>query len=63
MSEKIIEGMINYAKKEIKLRIEEESKRIVSEVITDTMNLLHFNIIQRPENMKTEIHFTFIKKD
>jgi hypothetical protein len=54
-----MEGVINYARKEIKERIEVESKKIVGEVITNVMNRLRVQQVHRDDIMRTDIIFVF----
>lgn len=62
MSNDIMGGIIEYAKKEIRARIEVESKRIVGEVITDVMSRLKFETFNDVAKMRTEIYFIFGEK-
>lgn len=59
MGNDIMEGVINYARKEIKERIEVESKKIVGEVITNVMNRLRVQQVHRDDIMRTDIIFVF----
>jgi hypothetical protein len=59
MSEDILKGIIEYAKKEIRTRIEHESKKIIGEVVTDVMGRLKFETYNNLKEMRTEIYFIF----
>jgi len=63
MSEDILTGIIEYAKKEIELRIDRAAKKIVGEVITDVMGRLRFETYNRPEHLRTEVVFMFNNKE
>jgi len=55
----IVDGMLTYAREEIKRKITAESEKIVSEVITEIMHRLNCKSVQRPECRRTEVIFMF----
>lgn len=59
MSEDILKGVIEYARKEIQSRIEQESKKITGEVITEIMGKLKFQTFNNFSKNRTEIIFIF----
>ncbi|MCE5212646.1 MAG: hypothetical protein LLG40_13980 [Deltaproteobacteria bacterium] len=61
MSEEVIKGIIDFARREIERRIKKESERIVGEVIAETMNNLQVEMIENKFEYKTDLIFKFKK--
>jgi hypothetical protein len=63
MDNDIFQGIIRYTKQEIQTRIEQESKKIIGEVIALVMSRLKFEVFKHPQDLRTEICFIFNDKD